>query len=209
MTINSGNLVAHITEARTRSRGRKVPPLPTFLFEETGVEVAIRRLGPFTMDEIRKSLKRQRQPPPVPTVSVEVGEMRVKMQEPNPNDPEYRRTLAEYNEWLSTSAGEKMLELMVNYCIVCEIDDDIVEDKREMLKMIDPEIEESISDRDVYIRHYLMSSAEELEKVQNFILGKSMPTKEAVEEHIESFPSEVQGEGPVPTPGSPIRLPVQ
>lgn len=209
MTHPSPVLLNHITSnVERRQKGRRVPELPTYLFEETGVEVHIRRLGPFTMDEIRKTLKKQRQPPTVPTIVVEVGDMAVKMREPNPNDPTYRQELQDYNVWLATSTGEKMVDLMVNYCIVVEPEPDIVAEKRELLALIDGELNATYSDREVYVRHYLMASTEALEGVQNFILGRSMPTQEAVEEHIESFPSDVQGEATVSTPGAPIRLPV-
>lgn len=194
----------------TKARGRKAPPLPTYEFPDVGVTVQIRRLGPFTMDEIRKKLAKDRQAPKPPVIPVEIGEMRVKMQEPNPNDPAYRQELAEYDYWLQTSVGEKMMELMINYCIVADITDDeakeAILDKRAVLALIDPEAAETYGDKEVYIRHYLITSPAELTRLQQFILGQSMPTPEAVEQHIEAFPGDVQGETPVLTPGVAIRV---
>lgn len=191
-----------------RQKGRRVPELPTYVFVETGVEVKIRRLGPFTMDELRKALRKERKPPKPPSIVNEVGDARVKIAELNFDDPGYKQELREYNAWLAQETGERMTNLMTNYCIIVEPEAAIVEEKRALLAMIDPTINDSYSDKEVYVRHYLMGSSEELERVQNFILNRSMPTEEAVQEHIESFPGDVQGEESVPTPGAPIRLQV-
>lgn len=192
-----------------RQKGRRVPPLPTFTFKSLEVTVSIRRLGTFAMDDIRKSLMRERRRPEPPMVTVEVGEMAVKMKEPNPNDPAYLQELVEYDTWLSTTVAERMLALMCNYCIVCEVEDEIVEDRRVMLGMIDPALNGEYSDREVYVRHYLLSDSRELQEVQQFILGQSMPTQEAVDDHIDTFQRDVQGETTVLAPGTPIRLPLQ
>lgn len=207
MTINEE--IVHDAPTNGHSKGRKVPALPTYFFSSAGVEVRVRRLGPFTMDDIRKSLLKQRKRPVPPTFPVEVGEMRVKMNEPNPNHPAYLQEVREYDNWLRTATGEKMLDLMVNYSIVCEVDPAVVEDKRALLAMIDPALNEEYSDKEVYIRHHLLTSQEDIEGIQTFIMGQSMPTQEAVEEHIESFPGDVQGETSILTPGTPIRVPVQ
>lgn len=206
MTTYQDETEIEVPRTNGHQKGRKVPELPTYTFAVTGVEVKIRRLGPFTMDEIRKSLKKQRKPPEVPTVVVEVGDARVRLSEPNPGDPDYRRAVEEYNLWISTTIGEKMMDLMVNYCILCTVEEDIVTEKRALLAMIDPTINEEYSDREVYVQHYLLGTTDELESVQNFILGRSMPTEEAVQEHIDTFPGDVQGETPVRSPGTPIGL---
>jgi hypothetical protein len=198
--------LTNVIQAKRRQKGRNAP-LPEYYFKNADVTVKIKRLGPFTMDEIRKSLMKQRQPPTVPILEVEVGEARTKMKEQNPHDPEYIRQSIEYNEWLNTTVAEKMLDLMVNYCIVCDIDDDAKEeiaDRRLALDIIDPDISKQFTDRQVYVQFVLMSSVEDMTNVQQFILGQSMPTPEAVESHIESFPGEVQGETPVRTPGTAI-----
>lgn len=195
-----------IPQLLPRQKGRRVPDLPTYTFETTGVEVKVRRLGPFTMDEIRKSLLKDRKPPTPPMLQVEIGEARVKELEPNPQDPAFIRATIEYNEWMQTAVAEKMLHLMVNYCLECEIEPEIVEDRRRMLAMIDPESNNSYSDREVYIRYYLLATGKELQEIQMFILGQSMPTPEAVQEHIDTFQGDVQGETPVLTPGAPIGL---
>jgi hypothetical protein len=197
------------TNTNGQHKGRKVPPLPTFTFKSIGVTVSIRRLGTFAMDDIRKTLTKERKRPEPPTVVVEVGDMAVKMREPNPNDPTYKEQLAEYDNWLATTVAERMLGLMANYCIVCEVEDEIVEDRRIMLSMISPELNQEYSDREVYVRHYLLSDAKELQEVQAFILGQSMPTQEAVDAHIDTFQRDIPGEAPVSTPGTPIRLPIQ
>ena len=192
-----------------RQRGRRVPPLPTYTFASSEVTVGIRRLGPFTMDEIRKKLLKDRKPPKPPVVTVPIGEMAVMMPEEHPDDPTYKREKAEYDVWLQTTVAEHMLNLMINYCIVCDVEPEVVEEKRGMLAMIDPAINDEYSDREIYIRYYLLGTPTELQEVQQFILGQSMPTPEAVQAHIDTFPSDVSGETPVLSPGAPIRLPVQ
>lgn len=188
--------------------GRRAP-LPTYFFEGVGIEVQIKRLGPFTLDEIRKTLLKERKAPKPPVVLVEVGEDKVKLKEENPHDPDFIKETIEYNEWLNSQVAERMINLMINYCIVCEVESDVVEERRAMLGIIGADISEQYSDREVYVRHYLLSTADDLDKVQRFILGQSMPTQEAVQEHIDTFPGGVQGEGPLQTPGSPIRVPIQ
>lgn len=197
-----------------REKGRKVAPLPTYTFQSVGEVVSIRRLGPFTMDEIRKTLLKERKPPEPPKFPVEIGEASVKMMEANPNDPAYKMAVVEYNQWFSTATAEKMLALMIDYCIVCEVDEEIVAERRALLGLIDPDLAKSpenggYADRDIYIRHYLFQDAREMQEVQQFILGQSMPTPEAVQEHIDTFQGDVSGETPVSTPGTPIRVPVQ
>lgn len=188
-----------------RQKGRAAP-LPEFTFPTTGVTVQIKRLGPFTMDEIRKKLLKERKRPEPPVVENEIGDARVKMKSPNPHDPDYIAAVMEYETWLQTSAAEIMLKMMMTYSIVCDVDMDEVEDKRTMLAMIDPEANNELSDREVYIKHYLMATEKDLGMVQAFILGQSMPTEEAVAAHIDTFQGDVPREEPIRTPGEPIPL---
>ena len=195
------------TTAPRRQRGRNAP-LPTYLFETTGVEVQVRRLGPFTMDEIRKTLQKEQKAPQPPRIQVRVGEADVPMWEENLQDPDYLQAVRDYHTWLSTSMANKVLDLMVNYCIVCEVDDEAVTDKRAMLGIIDPALNDEYSDREVYVRYYLLATPQDLESVQRFILGQSMPTEEAVQEHVDTFPGGVQGQAVVLPSSAEIGVPI-
>lgn len=215
--MNLNQPVIDLTTLKPRQKGRAAP-LPTFTFKSKGITVQIKKVGPFTMDAIRKKLLKERQRPEPPVITVEIGEARTKMQEINRADPNWLAAVSEYNQWLQETAGNELLNIMTHYSIVLpkwELDTDseeyqefqeIVEDKRFLMNLVDPGSTETIEDKYIYIQHYLFEDAEEMQACQVFITGQSMPTEEAVQEHIDSFPDNVQEQEPVRTPGVPIGL---
>jgi hypothetical protein len=167
------------------------------------------------MDEIRKKLLKERKRPEPPVIEVEVGEHRVKMKEVNRADPNYIIEVNEYNQWLQQTAGEELINVMVHYSIVLPKNETaeeeaefkrIVEDGRFLLNLIDPKSDANLDDKTVYIKHYLFADPDDMQLAQAFITGQSMPTEEAVQEHIDSFPGDIPGEEPIRTPGAPIGI---
>lgn len=175
--------------AHRQGGGRTPPPLPSFTFPTSGITVQIRRLGPFTSDELTKAVIRQHPRPQPPMNRVEIGgEVR---DEPNDADPDYVTSLAAWERAVRSHASEKLFDLVVNYSVVCEIDADAVEQARLMLQMIDSSAVTDASDRAVYVKHVCILSQEDVTKLLAFVTSQSQPTEEAVQAHVETFPGDV------------------
>lgn len=194
---------------RRKNRGRRVPEHPEFTFPDSGYIVRVRRLGPWTLDQIRVSLKKVRKPPSVPINRVpdqydETGENVIKWRmEANDADPQYKQDVKDYEDWLAETAGYRLLDIIVSTCIIIDPDDlddgEIVAHRRALLKTGPSEIDEpgeydrhrqvveNMTDEEVFTRCVCLSTPHDMSDLQRFVMGRSMPTVEEVDEQIESF----------------------
>ncbi len=165
--------------------------LPEYTFMQSDITVRIKRLGPFTIDEIQAKLKKQKSPPQPPEIWVSYGDSN--RLERNFADPAYAADKAIYDEWLQERMGEELLELICSYSVVpIEDHSEEIQSKREMLELIHgKEAADLLSDMYIFVRHVCILSSEALVDFRDFVLGRSHPTPEVVQEHLNAFPGNV------------------
>lgn len=197
-----------------RKKGRKVPELPTFTFPDSGYSVRVRKIGPWTLDQIRLGLQKVRQPPPIPMIQVpdkydDAGEEIGWRNEPHESDPAYKQALQEYETWLNLTSGYRLLDIVMSSCIVVDkedIDPEEVAAFRRGLLLAGPQpsenevaasehrrVVEAMSDEEIFVRCACMSTGNDTEALQSFVISRSMPTQEAIQEQVDTFQPEVQG----------------
>ncbi len=213
---------------KRKVRGRRVPDLPSFTFPDSGYTVKVRKVGPWTVDQIRQGLRQLRKEPPVPIMDVEDGEYpngqpRYR-KEANPADPEYKAAVDEYNQWLAEKAGYRLLDIIVSSCIIVDpedVDPDEVVTYRLGLVRAGPQAEDgeeaaalhlkkiqAMSDEEVFVRCICMSTSRDTSELQKFVTSRSMPTPEAIDEQIATFQPDVQGEATLRGDNNPVGLPI-
>lgn len=204
-----------------KKKGRKVPELPEFTFPTSGYTIRVRRIGPWTLDEIRQGLRKLRSEPPVPINDVEDGEHpdgRPRFRkEANPADPEYIRIHKEYEEWLSEAAGHRLLDVIISSCIVIDPEDiDLgeISAQRRALVAAGPQDDKlgedhkkkiaAMPDEEIFIRCICLQSGADVADLQGYVTSRSMPTMEAVTEQVDTFQPDVQGEADLRHPDAEI-----
>lgn len=189
---------------------RKVPPLPEFTFPTSGITVRTHRLGPWTQEDIRKSVRKKFPPPTPPSGKTLVGDD-LEIEETNFADPDYRTRYQAWQTASSMRAATKLMEIIVEDCIVydaADIDPEHIAFERRIAQRAasdDPIRQKEIlemTDREIFVRYVCLKSDQDLMALQEHVLGISQPTPEAVQAHIETFPSDVQGEVVVAHPSA-------
>lgn len=178
---------------KPKQKGRKVTSLPEFTFPGSGITVRIRQLGPFTLDQINRQVREELNPPDVPKVMVNYGtpEKADMHLEENPADPAYKEALAEYERKIEESGARKTIDTIIKHAVVVDVDLDEVEAMREFLLDLEMPKEEldSISDHMIYVKHVCIKTTRDLQDLQKFVIGESVPTEERVQAHEDSFRS--------------------
>lgn len=148
----------------------------TFTFSN-GSQVGIIRMNPDLMRELRRKF-----PPPEPPVEhTELGD------EPNATSPAYLRALADYNE----DMGDRTFQLCILRGVWVEIDKEKLAQLREDARVVGLELPEN--DKITYVRYVLMSSAEDMRRLTQVVLGQIQPTEEEIGQAQAEFKSDVQG----------------
>lgn len=209
--LSPEDLISIVTSASKRKRGRKAPDHPQFTFPDSGYTVRVRKIGPWTLDQIRLSLRRVRREPPVPIIDVEDGEYpdgRPRYRkEANPADPDFKIARQEYENWLAETAGYRILDLIVSSCVIPDKDDIDQEEiafQRSILirtgPLEDPEKEEhakkvgAMSDEEIFVRCICLQSNRDMTALQGFVLSRGTPTPELIDEQVSAFQPEIQGD---------------
>lgn len=171
----------------------RTPPSLEEVTLSSGITVKIRKVSPFSLDAVRRLYPR----PQPPIVDNDYGDGQ-KRREPNPADPDYLLALEEYKALLTTKITEAMLHLGIK----TDIDTDAVAAFREEIGALGVALDES--DRLVYIRHILIQTEDDLQRLAEAITRKTMPTEEAVQEHLATFSGDIQGPGSDGDPAAPV-----
>jgi hypothetical protein len=173
------------------TKGRTVPPLPTFTFKDSGITVKIRKLSPFMGDLIGRSLRKERAAPEPPINMVQYGDGKP-TPEPNAGDPAYLQALGEYEAWVAGEAGKRMMNLVIESAIVVDdVDTDEVARVRATMKKIGAPIEDEMTDREVYIRFVCVGTPDDLEDLMTAATRRSQPTEAVIAENVTAFRREV------------------
>lgn len=180
-------------------KGRSVPDLPKFTFKGSGITVGIRKLGPFTIDAIGRQMRTERKPPVVPKVMANYGSKEAPnmVLEENPADPEYQAELARYEREVEDAGGRRILDTIIKHAVVLDdIDYDAVAEMREFLSSVGITQEEldKTTDQEIYVKHICIKIPTDISDLQEFVIGESLPSEEAVQAHEDSFRGNVQGQ---------------
>jgi len=173
------------------TKGRTVPPLPTFTFKDTGITVGLRKLSPYVGDQIGKAIRKERPAPKPPLNEVDYGDGK-KVSEENTADASYQRALAEYEQWVAFEAGQRTIRAVLDYAIALDtdqVDADAVAQARAMMAAIGAPLDDDISDRDVYIKYVCLGTQEDLSDLLEAATRRSQPTEAAIAENVTAFRS--------------------
>lgn len=176
-------------EVNHRQKGRTVPALPTVTLPDSGYTIQIRSLGPTTMFQINQAAQKEF-PPPDPPINIVTGLDNKEHSEPNPNDPAYVAALADYQQEFALKVMDRLLDVFTDLAIEGEVDSDAVERFRRGMRRSGVTLPED--DRDVWVRHILISSQRDLEMLQSAVARRSQPTEAAIAEHTAMFRGDVQ-----------------
>lgn len=228
--ITPEQLINLLGAATKRKKGRKVQDLPEFTFPDSGVTVRVRRIGPWTLDQIAQSMRLLKKSPPVPMNQVpdqydDLGNVKTYRFEPNDADPKYKQDLHEYEQWVQMAAGYRLLDAIISSCVVVDRDDldkEEIEAHRRALLLTGPSDEddvelaerhrkkiEAMPDEEVFVRCVCMQTNEDMTALQQFVTSHSMPTPAQIEQQVDSFRPEVQGYPTVQNPDAVERVYVQ
>lgn len=195
-----------LTEAITngRQKGRIPPPekLYDFTFEGTGRVVQIRKLSALIRDEVRRQIKRRPEfaEPQPPIFEVDYGEGKIK--QPNRSHPVYQELLKEWNARITQEAGDRLADLVIARAVVCEVDTDAVAQMRATMAAIGTPLDE-YDDHHVFVAFVCIGPQQDYYDLLKVVFERSMPSPEAVQAHIDSFPGPVREQIDLaPEPGS-------
>lgn len=166
------------------TRPTKDPTL-THTFMRTGETCTIIQVSPFVVEELRRSFP----PPPIPTQTVDYGNGKTVVED-NPDHPQYRADMEAYGSMLE----EKFRIVLFSLGVEMGYDKEWVTKFRGIMKKAGADARLPDDDKVVYIT-YRCLEPNEYEQMCNKILGISQPTREAVEKHIQSFPSDIPAQG--------------
>ena len=180
-------------------QGRDVPPekLYPFTFEGTGRTVQIRKLSALIRDEVRRAIRRDptfpKEPEP-PLQEVDYGEGKVKR--PNRQHAVYLAMQKEWQARLSEELSERLVTLVINRAVVCEVDEAAVTQARADMGAVGVSLDE-YDDHYVYVAFVCIGPMHDYNELLRAVFERSMPSEEAVQAHIDSFRGAVSGQEPV------------
>lgn len=194
-----------LTEAvNGRVKGREAPPelLYDFTFEGTGRTVQIRKLSALIRDEVRRQVKRSPgfEEPQPPVFLVDYGDDN-KIKQANRAHPVYQELLSDWNARINQEAADRLTDLVITRGVVCEPDKDAVRDIRAAMAAANTPLDE-YDDHYVYIAFVCVGPQQDYTELLAAVFNRSIPSKEAVQAHIDSFRSGARGQESVaPEPG--------
>jgi len=186
-------------------RGRVAPPLPEHTFKDSGITIRFRKIGPATQQRLAEQIMREYPKPEPPVITTELGD------EPNPADPAYMATLKDWERQGSVKLSERMLRVAALESEVT-IDDaarqEIARRKRSLVVtgaawVDDEQLDADENERLFYILHVACASPEDMQEFGRAVTARSVPTEEAVQRHLATFPGDLPGARPVQLPPDP------
>lgn len=185
-----------------QARGRAVPALPTHTFRDSGITVRLRKLSPITTTEIMMQVQRELadEKPEPPLVEQDYGTGK-KVLEPHTGHPLYQERLARWERRCNTVGNDRLFKLAALDAVEVEIGEAELAQiarKKRMLRVAagltwqdDPELTDTENDQLFYVTHICCASPEDLREFYNAVAMRSQPAEAAIEQHKESFPSDV------------------
>lgn len=178
------------------TRGRAAPALPEHTFKDSGITIRFRKIGPATQQRLAQQVQKEMPEPDPPLVDTELG------QEPNPADPAYQAAMQDWQRQTGLALNDR---LMAFAALEAEIEIDaalqaqIARTRRHLeylgIWQDDERLTQEENDRILYVLHIACASPDDLREFGQALMQRSVPTEEAVQRHITTFP------GDVPEPG--------
>lgn len=176
----------------THVKGRAVPPLPLYIFKDSGITVGLRKIAPNTQAQLSIQIQREYPKPAPPVNQTELGA------EANEADPDYLKAVREWERASAMALNRKMFTLAALEC-ECAVDMDEVARKQRSFRAVGFTWEESpdLSDEErakvFYIEHIACATTEDLREFYEAVTRRSQPTEAAVQAHVDSFRGDVSG----------------
>jgi hypothetical protein len=179
----------------THARGRIVSALPEHTFKDSGITIKIRKVGPTTQQRLAQQIRKDIPEPAIPTVDTELGP------EPNDADPTYLAAQAAWDQQTRMALNERLMLIAALEAEVT-IDDaaraDIARKKRHMSLIgipyeDNPDLTDAENEKVFYILYVAAASPEDLGEFAAAVLRRSVPTEEAVQAQIATFPGDLPG----------------
>lgn len=183
------SLMEHIATNGQEKRGRIVPPLPTHTFQDTGITIKIRKIGPTTQQRLAQQIMKELPEPPIPMAETELGP------EPNAADPAYITAMEQWHHDTNVLLSERLLLIAALEAEV-EIDEaaraDIARKKRHlrlagMPYEDNPDMTPEENEKVFYITNIAAGTPEDLREFSAAVMRRSVPTEEAVQAQIATF----------------------
>ena len=186
-----------------RSKGRAVPAVPTHTFKDSGVTVRLHKLSPMTSQEIMTAVQRERADtkPEPPMFEVDYG--KGKIEQPNVSHPVYQELLQRWQTECNTEANRRLFRLACLAAVEVEMTADVqavIARKKRLMRIAaklewedDPDLEQDENDQIFYITHIACASPDDIQEFYAAIALRSQPTEAAIEQHKQSFRSDVEG----------------
>jgi hypothetical protein len=186
-----------------RQRPRAVPAVPTHTFRDSGITVKLHKLSPMTSQELIANVRREladTKPEP-PLFEQDYG--RGKIEEPNVGHPVYQRLLSEWEASVNKLANDRLFRLACLVAVEVEMTPEVqaeIARKKRLFRLAarlewhdDPELEPFENDQIFYVTHICCASPDDVQEFYQAIALRSQPTEAAIEQHKQSFRSDVQG----------------
>lgn len=181
------------------AKGRAVPSLSQHTFKDSGITIGIRKVGPATQQRLAQLIMRDDPEPAPPVVQTELGP------EPNPADPAHERAVRDWQQRTGLVLNERLMTLAALEAEV-EIGDaeraEIARRQRH-LKAVgmgwepNPGLDDAENERVFYILYVACATPDDLAEFGKAVTQRSVPTEEAVQRQLATFPGDVPGEGRV------------
>lgn len=143
-----------------------------------GRKVNVVRVSPLTWREFERGIERPR--PPAQETELGVEE--------NYAHPDYVQALAEYQAKLNEARFDGLIMLGID----TDVDAEAVTRLRQRAARLHITIDED--DLLAYVKHVCITSADDIERLQEALLNTSVPTEEAIAGAAEAYKSPVEGQ---------------
>lgn len=183
------------------TRGRAVPALPEHTFKDSGITIKMRKVGPATQQRLAQQVQREYPKPAPPVVETELGP------EENAADPAYVRALNDWSQQQAAALNERLMRFAALEADITLDDADRarIARTRRHLEYIgawedDPKLSQEENDRILYVLHIACATVDDLREFIGALMARGVPTEEAVQRQIATFPGDIPGPRPVQLP---------
>lgn len=153
---------------------------------ETGIEVRIRKVSPLLITELERQFPQPR--PPVNYVDYGDGK---KVAEENKADPDYEKTLDEYNR----QHEARLRHLLIARGVFYELSADNVREVKDLKKFWKDSFNKDLegTDLEVFVAYLAVATPEDMNLLISAILNRAQPTPETISEAEDRFRPSLSG----------------
>lgn len=157
-----------------------------FTLPQSGHTVRVRKLSPDVTVQIRSAVmaELQDEKPRVPTQRLEVAPGDFQDVE-NPEHPDYQKALKAWQDSVLFETGRRFMRLIGDYAVQDETDLEAVQEYRDQMAALG--VEETSTDREVFLWKILAPTREDQRALSNFLVGASIPSAQEVQTARDSF----------------------